>query len=129
MPPERYEAVCSGPKTAAEIVREAVLELTYTAHDMAPFARDLGHVDERGEALPPFPWDAHRRLRLRAKLDALYFHLYGITARADIRHIYSTFPIVQRQEQKAHNRYLSLDLCLAYHSALTAGQPDAAITL
>jgi len=129
VPPERYEAVCFGPKTAAEIVREAVLELTYTAHDMAPFARDLGHVDERGEALPPFPWDADRRLRLRAKLDALYFHLYGITARADIRHIYSTFPIVQREEQKAHNRYLSLDLCLAYHSALTAGQPDAAITL
>ncbi|MCY4165736.1 MAG: restriction endonuclease, partial [Gammaproteobacteria bacterium] len=129
VPPERYEAVCFGPKTAAEIVREAVLELTYTAHDMAPFARDLGHVDESGEALPPFPWDADRRLRLRAKLDALYFHLYGITARADIRHIYSTFPIVQRQEQKAHNRYLSLDLCLAYHSALTAGQPDAAITL
>ncbi|MCY4341717.1 MAG: restriction endonuclease [Gammaproteobacteria bacterium] len=129
VPPERYEAVCFGPKTAAEIVREAVLELTYTAHDMAPFARDLGHVDESGEALPPFPWDADRRLRLRAKLDALYFHLYGITARADIRHIYSTFPIVQRQEQKAHNRYLSLDLCLAYHSALTADQPDAAITL
>ena len=30
------------PKTAGEIVREAVLELTYTAHDMAPFAPRLG---------------------------------------------------------------------------------------
>ncbi len=127
VPPERYEAVRFGAKTAAEIVREAVLELTYTAHDMAPFARDLGHVDERGEALPPFPWDAARRLRLRAKLDALYFHLYGIADRDDIRHIHSTFPIVQRQEEAAYGRYLSLDLCLAYHSALAAGQPDAAI--
>ena len=40
VPLERYEAVHFGPKTAAEIVREAVLELTYTAHDMAPFARE-----------------------------------------------------------------------------------------
>jgi hypothetical protein len=46
VPPERYEAVRFGPKSAAEIVREIVLELTYTAHDMAPFARDLGHVDD-----------------------------------------------------------------------------------
>ena len=29
--------------------REAVLELTYTAHDMAPFARDMGYVDEGGQ--------------------------------------------------------------------------------
>lgn len=127
VPPERYEAVRFGPKTAAEIVREAVLELTYTAHDMAPFARDLGHVDESGEALPPFPWDANRRLRLRAKLDALYFHLYGIANRDDIRHIYSTFPIVRRQEEAAHGRYRSLDLCLAWHSALAAANPDAEI--
>ena len=52
---ERYRSVCFGAKTAEEIVREAVLELSYTAHDMAPFARDLGHVDEQGEVLPPFP--------------------------------------------------------------------------
>ncbi len=41
----------------AEIVREAVLELTYTTHDMAPFARDMGHVDEASEVLPPFCWE------------------------------------------------------------------------
>ncbi len=51
VPQERYEAVRFGPKTAAEIVCEAVLELTYTAHDMAPFARDMGHVDEADEVL------------------------------------------------------------------------------
>ena len=69
VPPERYEHVSFGPKTAAEVVREAVLELTYTAHDMAPFARDLGYVDKVGVAKPPFRWDEERRLRLRAKLD------------------------------------------------------------
>ena len=125
IPPERYEVVRFGPKTAAEIVREAVLELTYTAHDMAPFARDMGHVDEAGDVLPPFLWDEDRRLRLRAKLDALYFHLYGVTDRDDIRYIYSTFPIVERQEMQAHGSYRSRDLCLAWTNALAAGRPDA----
>ena len=129
VPPERYQEVCFGPKTAAEIVRETVLELTYTAHDMAPFARDMGHLDGAGEALPPFPWDAERRLRLRAKLDALYFHLYGVTNRDDIRYIYSTFPIVHREEKKAWGRYRSRDLCLAWQSALAAGKPDADVAL
>ncbi len=129
MPPERYETERFGPKTAGEIVREAVLELTYTAHDMAPFARDMGHVDEAGEVLPPFRWDEDRRLRLRAKLDALYFHLYGVTDRDDIRYIYSTFPIVEREEEKVWGRYRSRDLCLAWTSALAAGDPDAEIDL
>ena len=129
VPPERYEAVSFGPKTAGEIVREAVLELTYTAHDMAPFARDMGHVDEAGEVLPPFRWDEDRRLRLRAKLDALYFRLCGITDRDDIRYIYSTFPIVRREEEKAWGHYRSRDLCLAWANALAAGNPDAEVRL
>ena len=125
VPRERYESVHFGPKTAAEIVHEAVLELTYTAHDMAPFARDLGYVDESGAVKPPFRWDEERRLRLRAKLDAVFFHLYGVTDRDDVRYVYSTFPIVERQETKEYGRYRSRDLCLAYLNALAAGRPDA----
>ena len=90
VPPNCYESVRFGPKTAAEIVREAVLELTYTAYDVAPFARDMGHVDATGDVLPPFVWDEERRLFLRAKLDAVFFHLYGVTDREDVRYIYST---------------------------------------
>ena len=129
VPPERYETARFGPKTAAEIVRGAVLELTYTAHDMAPFARDMGHVDVDGEVLPPFVWDDDRRLYLRAKLDALYFHLYGVTDRDDVRYIYSTFSIVERQETKAYGHYRSRELCLAWMNALEAGHSDAAIDL
>jgi hypothetical protein len=51
-----------------------VLELTYTSHNMAPFARDLGYNG------PPFAWDEDRRALLRAELDAWY-------ARADARRI------------------------------------------
>lgn len=127
VPPERYRTVSFGAKTAEEMVCEAVLELTYTAHDMAPFAREMGHVDAHGEILPPFAWDADHRLRLRAKLDALYFHLYGVTDRDDIRYIYSTFPIVQREETAAYGTYRSQDLALAWANALAAGDPDATI--
>ena len=127
VPPARYEAVRFGPKTAGQIVRKAVLELTYTAHDMALFARDLGHLDEAGKVKPPFRWDEDRRLRLRAKLDAVFFHLYGVTDRDDIRYIYSTFPIVERQENNAYADYRSCRLCLAWINALAAGHPDAEI--
>ena len=129
VPPERYEAVRFGPKAAAEIVRDAVLELTYTAHDMAPFAVDLGHVNKAGEVLAPFRWDEEHRLELRAKLDALYFHLYGFTDRDDIRYVYSTFPIVERQETQAYGSYRSRELCLAWFNALGAGNPEAEIAV
>lgn len=122
VPLARYESTPFGPKTAAQIIREAVLELTYTAHDMAPFARDLGYAGD------PFVWNDDRRLQLRAKLDAVFFHLYGITDRDDIRYIYSTFPIVKRQETAAYGTYRSCDLCLAYMNALAAGQPDAEVS-
>ena len=97
---------------------------------MAPFARDMGHVDDNGNVLPPFPWDEDRRLKLRAKLDAVFFHLYGITDRDDVRYVYSTFQIVERQEKAAYGgRYRSCELCLAYMNALAAGDPDAEIAL
>lgn len=127
-----------GPKNARDIVREEVLALTYTAHDMAPFARDMGHIDPAtGEVLPPFNWDTRDRLRRRAKLDALYFMLYfpsGTPAemealRDTAAYIYSTFPIVEREEMAAYGRFLSRDLCLLHLNALAAGDPDAEIVL
>ncbi len=127
VPPETYETTRFGPKTAGEIVREAVLELTYTAHDMAPFARDVGCVDESGSVLPPFVWNEERRLHLRAKLDAVFFHLYGVVDPDDVAYVYSTFPIVEREEVKAHGRYLSRDLCLGWMNALAAGRPDTEV--
>ncbi len=129
VPPERYDAVRFGPRSAGEIVREAVLELTCTAHDMAPFARAMGHVDDAGAVKPPFRWNEDRRLRLRARLDAVFFHLYGVTDRDDVRYVYSTFPIVARRETEAHGRYRSRDLCLACMNALAAGDVDAEIDL
>lgn len=44
-------------------------------------------------------------------------------------YIFSTFPIVEREEQAAHGRYLSRDFCLHYINALAAGDPDVVIAV
>ena len=111
-----------GDRTADDLVRDHVLRLTYTSHDMAPFARDLGHDG------PPFPWDQEARRHLRARLDALYFHLYGLT-RDDAHYILSTFPIIQRQDESTFGHYRTRDLILAYMNALTAGDSQSTVTL
>ncbi len=129
VPRDWYETVCFGPKTAAEIVCQVVLELIYTANDMVPFARDMGFLDDNGEVRSPFAWDERRRLDLRAKLDALYFHLYGITERDAIRHIYSTFSIVEQEESKIWSCYRSCEICLAWLNAFAAGTPDAEVSM
>jgi hypothetical protein len=129
IPPDWYETVRFGPKTAGEIICESVLELIYTAHDMVPFARDMGYVDENGEVKPPFLWEEERRLHLRAKLDAVFFHLYGVTDRNDVRYVFSTFPIVEAQEIKTYGTYISRELCLAYMNALESGDSDVEISL
>ena len=82
-----------GATTARTLVRDHVLRFTYTAHDMAPFAHDLGYDG------PPFPWDEEERRHLRARLDALYFHLYGLS-RDDAGYVLDTFPIVRREDEK-----------------------------
>jgi len=90
--------------------------------------RSRCHVADDGRALPPFRWDPERRLRLQAKLDALHFLLYGVVDRDDVRYVYSTFPIIEREETAAWGGCRSRDLCLAWMNALEAGRPDADIS-
>ena len=111
-----------GNTTARELVRDHVLRLTYTSHDMAPFARDLGHAG------PPFTWDEEERRHLRARLDALYFHLYGLD-RDDAGYVLGTFPIVRRQDEAQFGRYRTRDLILAYMNALSAGDAETVVAV
>ena len=98
--------------TVADFVLPQVLALTYTAHDMAPFARDMGFVDAAGDVLPPFVWDEEERRARMAALDALFFYLYGLDA-SDAAYILDTFPIVREQDMKAFGRYRTKDDILA----------------
>ncbi len=47
-----------------------MLTLTCTAHNMAPFALDMGYLDDAGDVLPTFVWDGEER---RARMVALTF--------------------------------------------------------
>ena len=109
-----------GTTTTRDLVRDHVLRLTYTADDMAPFARDL---DFDG---PPFTWDEEERRHLRARLDALYFHLYGLS-RDEADYVLSTFPIVQKEDEAEFGTYRTRNLILAYMSALAAGDTETKV--
>ena len=111
-----------GATTARALVRDHVLRLTYTAHDMTPFARDLGYDG------PPFTWNEEERRHLRARLDALYFHLYGLS-RADAAYILDTFPIVRRHDKAAFGTYRTKEMVLAYYNALAAGDTDTDVAV
>lgn len=73
-PPEAYA------EEDLEYIVPRVLELTYTSHDLAPWAADLGFTGE------PFGFDPERRAQIRAELDAYYAKLYGLT-RDELRYI------------------------------------------
>jgi len=103
-----------------------VVELTYTSHSMAPFARDLGNIG------PPFSWDEGRRAQLRAELDAWYALAYGLT-RDELRYVLDpkdvmgadypseTFRVLQNNERAKYGEYRTRRLVLAAYDEL-AGQ-------
>jgi N-6 DNA Methylase len=108
-----------------------VLELSYTSHSMAPFARDLGFEG------PPFAWDEDRRAHLRAELDAWYALAYGLT-RDELRYVLDpkdvmgadypseTFRVLQKNEIAKHGEYRTQRLVLAAYDALSAAAPETA---
>ncbi len=88
----------SSSESVATWMAPRVLELTYTAVDMAGSAADLGYDG------PPFRWNSERRRRLRAELDAACFHLYGLD-RDEVAYVMDTFPIVKRKDEAAFGEY------------------------
>lgn len=102
-----------------------VLELTYTSHAMAPFARDLGYDGA------PFAWDEERRALLRAELDAWYALAYGLS-RNELRYVLDpkevmgadypseTFRVLQKNEIAKYGEYRTARLVLAAYDAQVA---------
>ncbi|CAL9641047.1 hypothetical protein SUDANB176_06348 [Streptomyces sp. enrichment culture] len=97
----------------SEFINPRVLELTYTSYDIAPFARDLSDPGA------PFVWDENRRSVIRAELDALFFHFYGVS-RTDVEYILDTFPIVRRKDEAKYGAYRTKELILAEYDRMAA---------
>ena len=125
LPPSSYKAA-----DLAFIVPR-VLELTYTSHSMAPFARDLGYAGS------PFVWDEDRRAQLRAELDAWYARAYGLT-RDELRYILDpadvkgpdypseTFRVLRKNEVAHFGEYRTARLVLQAWDQMERGELAAA---
>jgi hypothetical protein len=128
LPPDFY----TKPRLA--FITPKVLELTYTSHSLAPFARDLGHDG------PPFAWDEDRRAHLRADLDAFYARAYGLT-RDELRYILDpadvkgpdypseTFRVLKEKEIRHHGEYRTRRLVLAAWDRMAADGTFAGLGL
>lgn len=88
-----------------------VLELTYAAWDLEAFAHDVGYDGQ------PFRSDPARRFLLCCELDAASFHLY-LLSRDDIDYVMDTFPIVRKNDEKAHGEYRTKRLILEIYDAM-----------
>jgi hypothetical protein len=133
----------SGPLSSW--LQERVLELTYTAHDLKPFAEDCGFTEE------PFHWDEERRFQLRCELDAAYFHLYlgtGAwhlaegepvadftrlkaafpTPRNAVEYVLDTFALVRKSDEERHGHYRTKQRILEVYDQLSRDTATAAAT-
>ena len=144
LPPASYET--EAPWSQGTALRDwllpRVLELTYTAWDMASFARDCACPG------PPFRWDAERRFLLRCELDAAFFHLY-LPAHADggwywfenetpetraklqasfptprdgAAYILDNFPIVRRKDEQKWGEFRTKRVILEVYDAMAEAQ-------
>jgi hypothetical protein len=85
-----------------------VVELVYTAYELAPLARDLGDDGT------PFVWDEDRRAQIRAELDAFFFRLYGIE-RDEVDYVMETFPIVRSNDLARLGSYHTKEAILSFY--------------
>ena len=120
LPPSTYT------QAAIDFIQPHVLELTYTAHDLKPWAEDLGYDG------PPFSFDPERRSLLRAELDAFYAHLYGLN-RDELRYILDpadvmvpdypseTFRVLKNNEMRQFGEYRTQRLVLEAWDRLFGG--------
>ena len=121
LPPGVYLETAPTGETWVEMVVPRVLELTYTAWDLQPFAQDLGYDG------PPFVWDEERRHRLKCELDAIYAHLYQLD-REDLAWILDapepsrSFPGLKRNEERQFGEYRTQRYVLQAYDLLAQGQ-------
>ena len=121
LPPNHY-----GERDLA-FIRSRVLELTYTANDMASWAKDMGYDGE------PFTFEPVRRAQLRAELDAWYARAYGLTRNelcyildpADVMgedYPSETFRGLKKNEEREFGEYRTQRLVLQAWDQLETGE-------
>lgn len=121
--PATFDETVAWSGTLAEFVRPRVLELTYTSHRMAGYARDVLALPAGHSVGGPFRWRPERRVQLVAELDAAMLHVYGLS-RDEAEHVLDSFPVVRRNEERDLGEYRTKRLVLSAYDDLV----DAAST-
>jgi hypothetical protein len=96
-----------------DVVLPRVLELSHTSYRIAPYARDMG---DNG---PPFRWNPERRTAIRAELDAVVMHVYGL-GRDEVAHVLDSFPVVRKYEERDYGEFRTKRLVLDCYDAMAA---------
>jgi hypothetical protein len=140
LPPEIFDKMCDWSKelTNYQWLLPRILELTYTAWDLAPFAENCGFTG------PPFRWDEERRFLLRCELDAAFFHLYipsnpdgswkkaiaesseefqelnndFYSPRSAVEYVMDSFPVVKKNDHKKFCQYRTKRVILEIYDDL-----------
>jgi hypothetical protein len=107
------------PADTAATIRAEVRALSHTAHDLDGFARDLGHAG------PPTRFDPVDRAERRARLDAIFARLYGLS-RAQLAAVLAGFPQLHAAERRRDGRPTTRDLTLRAFDSLAARSAPAA---
>ena len=120
LPPEHYTTA------DFDFIVPRVLELTYNANDMRPWASEIGYDGD------PYPWNPERRSILRAELDAYFAKLYGLD-RDELRYILEpadvmgpdypseTFRVMKNNEIREFGEYRTQRLVLEAWDRLEKG--------
>ena len=116
--PATFDETMQWGGTLAEFVRPRVLELTYTSHRMAGYARDVLALPGSSPVGGPFRWLPDRRAQLVAELDAAMMHVYGLS-RAEAEHVLDSFFVVAKVEKRDLGEYRTKRLVLHAYDALT----------
>lgn len=76
-----------------------------------------GWISSRVDRLNAWIADPIERARVRAELDALMFHVYGLDS-SEVSHVLDSFPIVQRKDEGAFGSYRTKELILDAFAAM-----------
>ena len=121
LPPKAFLEEAPDGRTWAILIVPRVLELTYTSHELAGFAADLGYEG------PPFVWDDERRHCLKCELDAIFACMYGLNQRElewilDAPYPSASFPGLKSKEFKLYGEYRTKRHVLEAFAQLQSGR-------
>jgi hypothetical protein len=109
--PEFFVARSIDSTPLKDWILSRVAELVAVTPDLGPFSSDMIGSDT------VFSWDAERRFQLQCELDALFFHVYGISY-DDAEYILDSFNVLRNAEMSEHGSFRTKDRVLSLYKSM-----------